>query len=332
MDSQSQHQPLCPDWVFSNNSNVHTAKDRGWFTTYTPIVSKVHSLYIGEEAKVVGIGTVNLRVKKAPGLSGKRSHSTLLLHNVLHVPSFVCNVIGITEDFKPVFSSSGLFDQQGRYIAFFDSRCNLPVIKLSGPPVGPVVGHSVMRKDSGVAWFINARWSDEERRRWETHQQWSEQTRPTSSAEIPYTQAEKAWLKEHYGDEYHFLVNYGLKICNEEDRVEGRAIVRALMKDSYDNDQDSEDGDEDKDEEDEDKKDEEDEDKEDEDKEDEDKEDENELMGHMTDYLFNEAELDFIDQGWKNSMNFMFAYGLKFYDDDDCEEAKQLVKDLMASN
>jgi hypothetical protein len=45
-----------------------------------------------------------------------------------------------------------------------------------------------------------------------------------------YTTAEKQWLKKHWRDEFHFLIAYGLKIYNEEDREEGRAIVRAFMK------------------------------------------------------------------------------------------------------
>jgi hypothetical protein len=44
------------------------------------------------------------------------------------------------------------------------------------------------------------------------------------------TTAEKQWLKKHWRGEFHFLIAYGLKIYNEEDREEGRAIVRAFMK------------------------------------------------------------------------------------------------------
>jgi hypothetical protein len=45
-----------------------------------------------------------------------------------------------------------------------------------------------------------------------------------------YITAEKHWLKKHWRGEFHFLIAYGLKIYNEEDREEGRAIVRAFMK------------------------------------------------------------------------------------------------------
>jgi hypothetical protein len=45
----------------------------------------------------------------------------------------------------------------------------------------------------------------------------------------PYTAEEKQWLKKHYGDEYHFLMSFGWKIHDEQDRAEGRAVLRAFM-------------------------------------------------------------------------------------------------------
>ncbi|KAI4943944.1 hypothetical protein J4E91_009091 [Alternaria rosae] len=46
----------------------------------------------------------------------------------------------------------------------------------------------------------------------------------------PYTAEETTFLKKNYGSEYHFLIQHGLKIHNEEDREEGRAILRAIMR------------------------------------------------------------------------------------------------------
>lgn len=51
--------------------------------------------------------------------------------------------------------------------------------------------------------------------------------RDTGSA--PYTSEEKQWLKDNFGDEYHFLLCYGLSIYKEDDREEGRAIARGMM-------------------------------------------------------------------------------------------------------
>lgn len=44
------------------------------------------------------------------------------------------------------------------------------------------------------------------------------------------TQAEKKWLKVHYVNEFRFLRSYKLSIYQEEDRAEGRAILRGLAR------------------------------------------------------------------------------------------------------
>ena len=56
----------------------------------------------------------------------------------------------------------------------------------------------------------------------------SESSKPSAS-EPPYNTAEKEWLKQHWGDEFHFLRAYGLNIHREEDREEGRSIARAMI-------------------------------------------------------------------------------------------------------
>ncbi|KAK4033178.1 hypothetical protein C8A01DRAFT_40370 [Parachaetomium inaequale] len=45
----------------------------------------------------------------------------------------------------------------------------------------------------------------------------------------PYTKEEKDWLKRHWDGEFKFLLAYGMSIYKEEDREEGRRIVRAMM-------------------------------------------------------------------------------------------------------
>jgi hypothetical protein len=44
-----------------------------------------------------------------------------------------------------------------------------------------------------------------------------------------YTAAKKQWLKDEWRDEFHFLRAYRLSIYKDEDREEGRAIVRAFI-------------------------------------------------------------------------------------------------------
>lgn len=51
--------PYYVDWVFSNNSNVHVANHRDWFTSYTPFKTQVAN---GIEA--LGIGTVETQYSK----------------------------------------------------------------------------------------------------------------------------------------------------------------------------------------------------------------------------------------------------------------------------
>jgi hypothetical protein len=46
-----------------------------------------------------------------------------------------------------------------------------------------------------------------------------------------YTQEEKEWLRKNYRSEFHFLRDFGLNIYKDEDREEGRMILRSLMQD-----------------------------------------------------------------------------------------------------
>lgn len=52
----------------------------------------------------------------------------------------------------------------------------------------------------------------------------------TVKTEVPgYTAAEKAYIKKHWANEFHFLHTLGLSIYKDEDHEEGRSILRALM-------------------------------------------------------------------------------------------------------
>jgi len=50
---------------------------------------------------------------------------------------------------------------------------------------------------------------------------------------------------------------------------------------------------------------------------------------HFADHHFSKEELEIIEQGWGNSENFMLSFGLKFYKDEDCKEAKAIVQGMM---
>jgi len=149
---------------------------------------------------------------------------------------------------------------------------------------------------------INAIWPDSERQKWETHQDGT-----THHSRPGYTEKEKGWLRENYRSEFQFLRDFGLSIYKDEDREEGRAILRSMMQS------------------------EEEEELEDDEDENEGEDIESSLEGHMADYHFTDAELEYIEKGYGNSMNFLYSYGLKFYNDDDCEEGRSILKVLMSS-
>ncbi|KAM6508473.1 hypothetical protein FALCPG4_018320 [Fusarium falciforme] len=164
----------CPSWIWSNNSNVHAAKDRSWFgADYIPLNSMVGHLMGGIQTPVVGIGTVELPVKRSPRATGPRSHGILRLRDVLHVPTGICNVIGspILDEYDIHTGSSmqntkgTIIDKQGRTVAYFEPRGKFFQVRLSGPPVGPRVGTTPF--DPSAMYWINVRWADSEREKWE---------------------------------------------------------------------------------------------------------------------------------------------------------------------
>lgn len=194
---------------------------------------------MGIPAKVVGIGTVDLPTKVSPTRTGPRSHGNLRLKNVLHVPGGLCNIIGwpILEDYEAITSfsrgptgTSGSIANlsDGRSVAYFKPQSQgvrFLEVRLSGPPVGPLLGPSPF--DTSGTYRIGATWPESERERLAATVVASPQIKYAGPG--PLTSAEKAWLKEHYGNEFKFLRAYGLSIYKDEDREEGRTIVRAMM-------------------------------------------------------------------------------------------------------
>lgn len=312
---------LCPDWIFLNNSNVHVAKDRGWFKTYTPFESKINSSPFtspSNHSPVLGIGTVEIPTKRSPNLSGKPSHGSLQLKEVLHVPEALCNIIG-----QPIASSDGyrvemsfgeksngsIKDGQGKNIAYFDPNSPLFAIKVKDLPTGPKLGPHVLRK--GGMYMISCRWDSTEKQKWEEFKLrnglTSSVSEPagTAGTSLPYTNEEKAFLKSNYGSEFHFLQIHGLNIHKEEHREEGRQILRTLMVEDASEDELNEEASE---------------------------ESEDEMFdfaGHQADYNFTHSQLEWIGKHYGNSENFMICFGLKFYKDEDLDEAKRIAEIMM---
>jgi hypothetical protein len=73
------------------------AKDRGWFTDYTPIRCKAHGRNLqaqldpGAVLNVHGFGTVELRLRQNP--HNPHLFRTVFLEGVLHIPQLRCNIV-----------------------------------------------------------------------------------------------------------------------------------------------------------------------------------------------------------------------------------------------
>jgi hypothetical protein len=292
--------------IFPSLIPASIAKDRGWFKTYTPFTSTIENL------PVLGIGTVEIPTKRSPNLSGVSSHGSLHLKEVLHVPGFICNIIGSPILFDGYNIETGITskskgaikDSKGKTVAYFDPKSRFFALKVRGNPTGPLLGPHVFKE--GTLYVLSCYWDSVEQQKWQEFKEKNGLTDPVSgSAGVadgspPYTADEKTYLKENWRDEYHFLLEHGLNIHKEVDRAEGRSILRAF-RDEDDVHNNSED-------------------------------DEFDLEGHQADYNFSHSQLDWIEKHYGNSESFMLSYGLKFYDNDDIEEAKAIVDAMMAQD
>lgn len=317
---------LCPDWILSNNSNVNTAVDRGWFTTYTPYNTyTIDDVFGGNPTPVYGIGTVTIQVLKHKVNKGKRSQRTITLHDVLHTPTSICNTVGrpflVENEGIMSFADGVLRSPDGSIIAFFEPR-PIRSTHIAGALAGsgllclkllhaPSIRFAASKLEPSFAYMIRATWPDAERMKYINDCNATATTAASRAASAttpsrvpPLTAEEKHWLKHISGhkDEFHLLRDHGLSIYKDEDREEGRQILRALM---ADDDCAEEDADEDED-------------------------DEWDPTGHQADYAFKAAELEFIEKHWGTSENFLMTHGVKFYDDEDLEEGRAIVRAFMA--
>ncbi|KAK4541571.1 hypothetical protein LTR36_007868 [Oleoguttula mirabilis] len=283
--------------------------------------------------EVLGIGDVELEIRRSNSASAKRKGrmtSTITLHNVLHAPGCVTNIFGgpILDYYGLVTNNEGgkLTDlETGATVALLDKPF-LWKFWLKGQKRG------LTSLDPNGLYAISASWSDAERTRWEEQQQnvaassatigaptsavlpaSSASQVPTSKASPPYTAVEKAFIKDNFRDEFHFLRDHGLSIYKDEDRDEGRRIARAIMSAEGEggSDQDIDDGDEGN--------------------------DfladlEADPMSHLADRFFSEEQLDFIKKHYRHSGNFLLTHGLKPFDDEDCKEGVAIARAFMGGH
>jgi hypothetical protein len=211
------------DWSVASASNAHCANHRDWFVSYTPFKSQAGTL------DIEGIGDVELRVKK-PNRNAKPSYSIIRLKDVLYCPSAICNQISIrclmNSGYGVTFGQQGEISRDGVPIGIIDFPF-LWKLRLSGQTPNQT------SLNVNQQYSLSYTWPAEERARWERVKAGKiEPKRSESQAPPPYTDEEKRWLKDNWDGEFRFLTAHGLKIHDEEDRAEGRGIVRALMHDS----------------------------------------------------------------------------------------------------
>lgn len=188
--------------MWSNNSNVHVANHRDWFTTFTEFKSK-----LVDGSEVQGVGNVELNLKTKAHRTGSGTHRTIVLKDVLLVPGATCNILGnpILDEYDVIANMQGgiLKDERaGGTVGLFDF---VKLWKLW------LVGHrkgNTSLDPNGMYWII-ALWPDEEKKRWLLHRNAAEPSdvaqrsgkRPRHNEQevSDYTTEEKQWLKQMYG-------------------------------------------------------------------------------------------------------------------------------------
>ncbi|EME41605.1 hypothetical protein DOTSEDRAFT_81868 [Dothistroma septosporum NZE10] len=226
------------DWVLSTSSNFHIANHRDWFVNYAPIETFFeHAYACSTKFNALGLGDVKLEVRTDKTAEAYR---TLTLNNVLYCPTSSVNIIGepIFDKF-PQWSTHDLRSDGGEVGMIFDN-----IRRTSGEPVRQKVwlkGHrrGYSSQDANTVGLTSAVWSQEavlgckvelQGRSQATsgRERSSSQSKPEDQDQR-YTQVEQNWLKEHYESEYLFLRAHMLSIYKQEDRDEGRDLVRVMM-------------------------------------------------------------------------------------------------------
>lgn len=133
----------CHDWIFSTASNTHVSIDRASFKSYVSFESYV--LTVSDQRRIVvhGIGSVEIKIRRAPG--SRESH-TIRLDNVLHVPDWLCNIFSdiyfsLDHEYEHAWTQFGVnfFKQEGAHFrswGYTENFCGLDRLVLSKRPQG----------------------------------------------------------------------------------------------------------------------------------------------------------------------------------------------------
>jgi hypothetical protein len=175
---------------------------------------------------VLGIGTIELKAKPSPTSD---TTEIITLTDVLHVPTYICNAIGqpIVRDYNIVFAKEetvgGIFTRSGKQLACLKPEHTLFAVNVL-PPRDHTFGESAFKPN--MPYMISCQWSKAEVRKWQEHKK---KEAGQFDASGLYTPEERKFLKDKYGGQYKFLRQHGLSIQKDEDREQGRAILRSVM-------------------------------------------------------------------------------------------------------
>lgn len=225
------------DWILSSSSNVHVAADRAWFTSYLPFRTKVATMPGAESTMDVhGIGTVVLPTRTYLEGKPEKPCGQITLRHVLHAPQSTVNIF-----------AAGLVENVNISVSF---NSNAPD-PITTPGSNTVVGYIVRTKllrlwlegqsqnqsslSPDMEYYIHVSWPRSEIVKFNDHiAELKKQHADKLDDAPPLTKDEKDYLKKHYGGEFRFLRMYELSIYKEEDREEGRRILRAFMSEPED--------------------------------------------------------------------------------------------------
>ena len=323
------------DWVVSTASNSSVANHPDWFISYTPFNSLANGAPFSNDKglPIIGVGDVELSIRTSDRKSGSQNQRKVLLRDVIHVPTAVCNTIGLStliEYELDVHVTSGklVHGPSGACWGIMDGN----KLRLRGQ------SSTTTSRLPSTAYTNRANWPSSERERCSRSKKSLSNAAnelranqvsgvPSNSSNAPklasadLTAAERTWLKDNYKGEFYFLRCFGLSVYEDEDREEGRRILRAFMQASNAESSTDEDADGEL-------------------QYSEDDNDEESIhsfeadmeadpAAHFADHFFTKAQLGWIKKHYRHSGNFLNCYGLKSDNDNDCHEGKIIMEVIM---
>ena len=308
------------DWVLVEKSNAHICNSLEWFTKYYPFSSIVTVTIGGQTAiwPVFGVGEVKFEQP-----SGERGDEGYLpdctVGTVLFVPDSLINIFGLgASDINVVLEACGAKLQahkSGIYGGRLDTS-NAPPNDLRVTTRSMTAQselHPSRPLDMQIIWKSVI---------WDTLKKMGGTALAKEMTKKRYNRRQLSWLKRNYGDEAKFLQSHGLSIEVHEDRNRGAQTVvdemEASIKDPGERDalyavEEHDDpkiehyreegfvsisGSSDK-------------------------------VLTMADSLFEKDSLEYIRKHYEDSGRFMLSYGLRPWDEDDCDDAKRIVRKSM---